>query len=52
MESKPNKELVARINELADISKKRNLTEDELAEQKRLRQEYITWFRAAIRGKA
>ncbi len=52
MESKHNKELVDRINELAAISKTRALTDEEAKEQKKLREEYLTWFRAALRGKA
>ena len=43
------REKIARINELAALSKTRSLTEVELAEQKELRQEYIKDFRAAIR---
>ncbi len=41
---------IDRINELAALSKKRELTEAEKAEQKSLREEYIKEFRAAIRG--
>ncbi len=52
MESKPNKEMVDRINELAAISKKRELTKEEKEEQEKLRKDYITWFRAALRGNA
>ncbi len=51
MESKPNKEMIDRINELAELSKQRKLTDEEIAEQKKLREAYITWFRAALRGK-
>ncbi len=52
MESKPNKELVDRINELAALAKQRPLTDAEKQEQEKLRKEYITWFRAALRGDA
>ncbi len=50
MESKPNKEMIDRINELAEISKKRPLTDAEISEQQKLRKDYITWFRSALRG--
>lgn len=39
-----------RINELARISKTRELTESEKAEQKALREEYIIAYRASLRG--
>ena len=42
---------VDRINELARISKERELTEDERAEQKSLRDEYIAEVRKTLRGK-
>ncbi len=51
MESKPNKEMIDRINELAALSKTRPLTDAEKEEQEKLRKDYITWFRAALRGK-
>ena len=44
------KEKIDRINELARLSRERELSEEELAEQKSLREEYLTWFRASIRG--
>lgn len=39
-----------RINELARKSKSESLTEEELLEQKALREEYIRDFRASMRG--
>ncbi len=39
-----------RINELARKSKKAPLSEAELAEQKKLREEYIASYRASLRG--
>ncbi|MBQ5649611.1 MAG: DUF896 domain-containing protein [Clostridia bacterium] len=39
-----------RINELAKKSKVEELTEEEKAEQKALREEYIRDFRASLRG--
>ena len=44
------KEKIDRINELARLSRERELSEEELAEQKSLREEYLAWFRASIRG--
>ena len=41
---------VDRINELARLSKIRELTAEEKEEQKALRDEYIKEYRAAIRG--
>ena len=41
---------VDRINELARLSKERNLTDEELSEQKALREEYIKEVRATLRG--
>ncbi len=41
---------VDRINELARISKSRPLTEEEKAEQKKLREEYLAEVRKALRG--
>ncbi len=41
---------IDRINELGRISKERALTKEELLEQKQLREEYIKFFRAGIRG--
>ena len=43
------KEKIDRINELGRISKERQLTDDELAEQKKLRDEYIADFRSMLR---
>lgn len=43
-------ELVKRINELYHKSKSVGLTEEEKAEQARLRQEYIMNVRANLRG--
>lgn len=43
------KEKIDRINELARLSKARELTEEERAEQKALREEYIVYFRNEIR---
>ncbi len=45
-----DKAKIDRINELGRISKQRKLTEEELKEQKILREEYIKFFRAGIRG--
>ncbi len=42
------KEKVARINELARLSKERELTETERTEQAALRAEYIRDFRASF----
>lgn len=44
------KEKMNRINELARTSKERELTADEKAEQKQLRQEYIEKFREHFKG--
>ena len=41
---------VDRINELARLSKTRELTDEEKAEQKALREEYIIAYRASLRG--
>lgn len=41
---------IDRINELARASKVRELTEQEKAEQKALREEYIIAYRASLRG--
>ncbi len=41
---------VDRINELGRLSRERELTEAELAEQKALREEYLAEVRAALRG--
>ncbi|MBO5101000.1 MAG: DUF896 domain-containing protein [Clostridia bacterium] len=47
-----DKNKVDRINELGRISKTRPLTEEELAEQKALREEYLAYVRATLRGGA
>jgi uncharacterized protein YnzC (UPF0291/DUF896 family) len=44
------KEKVARINELARLSKERELTEAEKAEQHALRMEYVAEIRASFGG--
>lgn len=44
------KEKIARINELAHLSKERALTEEEKLEQKKLREEYILEIRASFGG--
>ena len=44
-----DKEKINRINELGRLAKERELTEDEIAERKALREEYIAYFRAEIR---
>jgi uncharacterized protein YnzC (UPF0291/DUF896 family) len=41
---------IDRINELGRIAKTRELTPEELAERQKLREEYIKFFRAGIRG--
>ena len=40
---------VDRINELGRLAKERELTAEELAERKALREEYIAYFKAEIR---
>ena len=42
---------VDRINELGRISKTRELTEEEKAEQKSLREEYLAEVRSVLKGK-
>ena len=44
------KEKIDRINELGRLAKERELTAEELAERQALREEYIKYFRSAIRG--
>ncbi len=41
---------IARINELAKKSREEDLSTDELAEQKRLREEYIASFRNNLKA--
>ena len=41
---------IDRINELARLSKQRELTEDEKAEQTALRREYLEEFRRQLRA--
>ncbi len=41
---------VDRINELARLSKSRELTDSEKTEQKQLRDEYLAEVRAALKG--
>ena len=41
---------IDRINELGRISKTRELTEQERAEQKALREEYLAFVRAQLKG--
>ena len=45
-----DKKKVDRINELARLSKERELTEEEKREQAQLRREYMTEFRKKLRG--
>lgn len=45
-----DKKKIDRINELASLSKQRELTEAERIEQKALREEYLKWFRSQLRG--
>ena len=44
------KEKIDRINELGRIAKTRELTAEELEERKLLREEYLKFFRAGLRG--
>ncbi|MBM7614841.1 DUF896 domain-containing protein [Alkaliphilus hydrothermalis] len=44
-----SKEKIARINELAKISKMRKLTEEEEKERQELRKEYIGAFRKSFK---
>ena len=41
---------IDRINELGRIAKERPLTDEETKERAALREEYIKYFRSAIRG--
>ena len=47
---KMDKKKIDRINELGRLSKQRELTEEEKKEQKALREEYIAFFKASIKG--
>ena len=44
------KEKIERINELGRLSKERELTAEEKAEQKALREEYLKYVRQTLRG--
>lgn len=44
------KEKIDRINELGRIAKQRPLTEEETKERAALREEYLRFFRAGLRG--
>ena len=44
-----DKAKIDRINELGRIAKERSLTDEETAERAKLREEYLTYFRAEIR---
>lgn len=44
-----DKKRIDRINELGRLSKQRELTEDERAEQKVLREEYLAYVRSQLR---
>lgn len=46
------KEKIDRINELGRLAKERPLTPGEEAERAALREEYLEFFRASLRGKA
>lgn len=45
-----DKKKIDRINELGRIAKTRELTPEEAVERQKLREEYIKFFRAGIRG--
>ena len=45
-----DKAKIDRINELGRIAKERELTEEENAERTALREEYLAYFRASLRG--
>lgn len=44
-----DKKKIDRINELGRLSKARELTEEERAEQKALREEYLAYVRSQLR---
>ena len=43
-------EKIKRINELAKKAREEGLTDEEKAEQKKLREEYVAGFRASLTG--
>lgn len=45
-----DKQKIDRINELARLAKQRTLNEEEKAEQKALREEYLAYVRSELRG--
>ncbi|MBR5242033.1 MAG: DUF896 domain-containing protein [Clostridia bacterium] len=45
-----DKKKIDRINELGRLSKERELTEEERAEQKALREEYLAYVRSQLRA--
>ena len=45
-----DKAKIERINELGRIAKERELTEEEKKERAALREEYLAFFRASLRG--
>ena len=45
-----DKKKIDRINELGRLSKERELTDEEKAEQKALREEYLKYVRQTLRG--
>ena len=45
-----DKKKIDRINELGRIAKQRDLTAEELAERKALREEYLSYVRSQLRG--
>ena len=47
-----DKAKIERINELGRLAKQRELTEEEKAERAALREEYLQFFRAGLRGES
>ena len=45
-----DKKKIERINELGRLAKERELSEQEKNEQRALREEYIAYFKASLRG--
>ncbi|MDX8369132.1 DUF896 domain-containing protein [Bacillus velezensis] len=45
-----SKEKIARINELAQKAKSNTITDEEKAEQQKLRQEYLIGFRSSMKN--